>query len=276
MNVRTRADIALVAVVGDVETQLFDAFLEHYAALGVDELALGFVRGPATEELIRRCEARACRPYILNSGPWRVATSTWMRDELRRRARCDWHVLADVDEFQVYRGTLHAVIDGCESSHRPCAAGLLLDRLGTSSQVDAAPQTRSELDRSYPQGAFLTACVLGADARKVTLARRDLSVAVGSHHLGDGREFADAVPYPVHHFKWRAGTRDQLERRAARFAGSTSVYERAIHTEALRAIAFLSERPSAREAIVDHFHASIDDWPPDWEGRAAGVWGRWR
>jgi hypothetical protein len=46
---RTRADIALVAVVGDVEIELFDAFLEHYAALGVDELALGFVRGRASE-----------------------------------------------------------------------------------------------------------------------------------------------------------------------------------------------------------------------------------
>jgi hypothetical protein len=273
---RTRADIALVAVVGDVEIELFDAFLEHYAALGVDELVLGFVRGRASDALIRRCEARACRPYIVHPGPWRVATSAWMHDELRRRARCDWHVLADVDEFQAYPGTLRAAVDECESSHRSCAAGLLLDRLAASSRACTVPQTRSALDRACPHGAFLTACVLGADARKVTLARRDISVAVGSHHLGDDRDFAGAVPYPVHHFKWRAGAREQLERRAARFADSTSVYERAIHTEALRAVAFLSERPSARKAIVDHFPASLYDWPPDWERRAEGVWSRWR
>jgi hypothetical protein len=272
---RTRADIALVAVVGDVEIELFDAFLEHYAALGVDELALGIVRSRASEALIRRCEAKACRPYIVHPGPWRVATSAWMRDELRRQARCDWHALADVDEFQAYPETLRAAVDGCESSHRPWAAGLLLDRLAASSRVRAAPQTRSELDGAYPQGAFLTACVLGADARKVTLARRDISLAVGSHHLGDDRDFAVAVPYPVHHFKWRAGAREQLEWRAARFAGSTSVYERAIHTEALRAVAFLVG--AALGAVsVDHFSASIYDWPPDWERRAEAVWSRWR
>jgi hypothetical protein len=276
MSGRARADIALVAVVGDVDLKLFDAFLEHYEALGVNELALGFVCGRACKTLIRRCEARACRPYIVHPGPWRVSASTWMRDELRRKARCDWHVLADVDEFQAYPGGLRGAIDECESHHRACAAGLLLDRLELPTSVHGTPQTRAELDRAFPQGAFLTACVLGADARKVTLARRDIPVAVGSHHLGDDRVLAGAAPYPVHHFKWRTGIREQLERRAAHFASSTSGYERAIHAEARRAVAFLSRRQLAREAIVDHFPASIYDWPPDWEERAADVLSRWQ
>lgn len=143
MSGRARADIALVAVVGDVDLKLFDAFLEHYEALGVNELALGFVCGRACKTLIRRCEARACRPYIVHPGPWRVSASTWMRDELRRKARCDWHVLADVDEFQAYPGGLRGAIDECESHHRPCAAGLLLDRLELPSSVHTTPQTRT-------------------------------------------------------------------------------------------------------------------------------------
>jgi hypothetical protein len=276
MSRQTHAEIALVAVVGDVDTELFDAFLEHYTALGVDEIALGFVGAQTTDALIHCCEARAFRPYILHPGPWRVSTSTWIRDELRRMTRCDWHVLADLDEFHAYPRGLRAAIDACEGQPQPCAAGLLLDRLDASSRIDRTPQTLSQLDRSYPQGTFLTACVLGADARKVTLARRDISVAIGSHHLGDDRHFPGTVPYPVHHFKWRTGARQQLEHRAARFAASTSVYERAIHTEALRAVAFLKQKPSAREAIIDHFPASIYDWPPDWRRRAECVCNRWR
>lgn len=274
-----KPDITVVAVIGAVEVELLDAFVEYYHRLGVDDFAFAFhfperVVSDQTDALLRRCREIVGQPKMVTTGRWGAGTNETLRDQIRQSTHSDWHVLADIDEFQAFNESLHSTIDDCESTLAHYATGLLVDRLPAETESGSFRST-SELDRAYPIGCFLTAKVLGGDLRKVVLARRDVDVAPGNHYVRAQPNAPAASPVPVHHFKWRPCVRSYLETRAGLFSGSSDLHEQAMRNEATRALAFMSRDTRSQLASLDWFPASIDRWPHDWRELAGAITSRW-
>jgi hypothetical protein len=206
-----------------------------------------------------------------------VETNGLLRDELRARAAADWHLLADADEFQFHPGGARATLDRCRSSGIPFATGVLVDRLPAAGELQPAVGEPDELDRRFSVGCFLTATLLDADPRKVTLAHRDVQIGSPGNHFVAGRSPTEPPePMPVHHFKWRAGVSDYLLRRARSFAASPLHSELGVRREALRAVELLGAGFDAAAHGLLNFRASLGELPPHWDDAVAPIWRHWQ
>jgi hypothetical protein len=215
---------ALIAVIGPVEPALLTAWVGHYRVLGIERFHVAF-HFPEHVHDERRggLEAACCDlgivPGSVTRGPWHEDTNPRLRDALRERAGDGWHLLADSDEFHTYTAPLGEVLDEAEQSGPGTVGGLTLDRVtgdGTLTGWDPG----EGLDEAYPLGGFLTHLVLRGDPRKIVLAHSGVAVASGNHRAPEHRP-VNRPPVIVHHFKWRAGVQQDVERRAAHSADGT-------------------------------------------------------
>ena len=277
--------VALIAVVGPASHDLLEPFAAHYSSLGVTEwrVAVHFPAGTSTGDrtrLLTACRNAVGPPELISEGEWRVPTNPTLRDRLRARARAEWHVLADSDEFQFHPGGIHETIARCRAdggaARHQFATGLFVDRLSANGDASPGASTPTGLDTCFPLGSFLTAEILHADPRKVTIAHRDVEIGSGGNHFVWDDPIEAPAPMPVHHFKWRAGVHEYLEHRIRTFEDRTEPREHMVRAEAERALRFLS-RPEANghDGLV-RFPASLDELPADWWTISAAVWRRWQ
>lgn len=280
---RANPAISLVSVVGPVEAYLLDAFLDHYLSLGVGEILLALHLGPESardkeEELLRQTRGRAVVVEI-DRGPWRAETNPSLLKELRSRCRAEWHVIADTDEFHYHRGTLQERVAELERSSRTAATGLFWDRITSEGEL-RHPRPGESLDQAHPLGAFISPILLDADPRKITLARCDVELSSGNHHvLGAAREFVAEPPMPVHHFKWRGDCIDYLRGRITQFAGSRHREEMSVHDEAQEAVALFDDGGRLREALPPATcprPTILSRLPRGWLDIATPIWRYWQ
>lgn len=273
---------ALIAVIGPAAHDLVAPFAAHYAGLGITELRVAVHLPTGTSDADRERLLTACRdaigpPDIVSEGDWRVVTNGILRDRLRDRARADWHVLADADEFQFHPAGIEATIERCRAAGTPFATGLLLDRLTADGDPAPGASTPSRVDATFPLGCFLTAQVLDGDPRKVTLAHREVQIPSNGNHFASTPAGTEApAPTPVHHFKWRAGVRDYLAQRARWFEPSPERIEQIVGEEALRAVQWLGDASARADVRLTRFPASLRQLPSDWEALATPVWRYWQ
>lgn len=234
----------LVAVVGAVEPALFRAFVDHYAKLGVTrfEIAFHFVQSTPTglrEATLRESARLVGSPSSVSSGPWRAETNGLLRDRIRaNHAAGEWAVVTDVDEFQYHPVSVQEVTAMAARGGRATVEGLLFDRVAASGRPVAIDPSDG-IDKTYALGGFITHYLVGGDCRKVTLARSDVVLGSGNHHSPTHPARVGAPVSPVHHFKWRQGVIEYLERRAMSFEMSDIPDEISMRQECL--------------AILDHF-----------------------
>lgn len=273
----------LVSVVGRVDGYLLDGFLDHYSSLGVEEillaLQLGSERARKKEGELRGICAGRAEVVEIDRNPWRAETNGLLLKELRARSRAEWHVVADVDEFQYHASSIPERIARLELSLRSAATGLMWDRVTLNGEL-RHPRPTESLDEAYPVGAFMSPVVFDADPRKITLVRRDVALSSGQHHvLGDAGELLSEPPMPVHHFKWRGGCVAYLEERIEQFAGSRHREEMSVRDEALEVI----NRVDARGHFVGELppaayprRTTVGRLPDDWMKISAPVWQYWQ
>lgn len=207
----------LVAVIGPVEPELLRAFITHYRdRVGLRDFHLGFhftehAPRPVRDALISVCEELTGPPTIVSQGPWHETVHSELRDHLRVRAGAGWHVVADIDEFHDYPVPLPELIAAAEAAGSPVVGGLLFDRVAEDGAI--RPWSLEEgLEKAYPLGGYLTPRLLGGNPGKIVAAYSSVRLGLGSHRSLD--EFPLNRPLvPVHHFKWRAGILQDLERR---------------------------------------------------------------
>ncbi|MET7685784.1 hypothetical protein [Streptomyces sp. NPDC005423] len=273
----------LIAVVGGVEPALLTAWITHYRGLGVERFHLGF-RFPEHVTVDRRHQVQAaCRelgivPEVVSVGPWHEHTNPRLRDALRERAGAGWHLLADADELHTYPAPLHEVIAAAEASGTGTVGGLMLDRVTADGSLTGWEADRG-LDAAYPLGAFLTHHLLRGDPRKIVLAHSSVPVASGNHRA-EGHRPANQPPVVVHHFKWRDGVREDVERRAAYSAdGTWKTGSPARLAEARRLLEHLQRhggRIAVDSARLDFRPVSLASVPDWWAAQATRLVATWR
>jgi hypothetical protein len=274
--------VALIAVVGPAAHDLLEPFASYYNSLGVTEwrVAVHFPTGTSAGDrrrLLRACHSAVGHPELVSEGEWLVPTNGILRNQLRARARAEWHVLADADEFQFHPGGIGETIARCRAGAVRFATGLFVDRLSAAREPPAAARTPAGLDRRFPWGSFLTAEILRGDPRKVTLAHRDVEIGSdGNHFISDDPVIETPAPMPVHHFKWRAGVREYLEHRVRTFEHRSERMEQIVRAEAQRALALLGTDLAPGHGWPATFRTSLSQLPPDWTTISAPIWRQWQ
>ncbi|QNP70509.1 glycosyltransferase family 2 protein [Streptomyces roseirectus] len=275
----------VIAVIGPVEPELLATWVDHYRRLGAERFLLAFhfadhVPDRRRDELKATCEALGIAPAAVARGPWHEHTNTELRDMLRDRAGTGWHLLADADEFHTYPAPLAEVLAEAEVSGTGTVGGLMLDRVSADGRLTAwSPSPGSGLDVAYPLGGFLTHLLLRGDPRKIVLAHSSVTVDSGNHRA-EGHRPANRPPVVVHHFKWRCGVREDLERRAARTAdGSWQTRSPALLSEARRLLSHLSlhdGRIDVTAPDVPFRPVSLQETPLWWPEEATRLAATWR
>ncbi|MFH9658582.1 glycosyltransferase family 2 protein [Streptomyces sp. NPDC017248] len=274
---------ALVAVIGPVEPPLLAAWIRHYRKLGIERFLIAFHFPDYVPEIRRHHLQAAARevgviPAHTSAGPWHEHTNGELRDALRHRAGPGWHLLADADEFHQYPGPLHQVIFRAEATGHRVVGGLMLDRVTASGRLSGW-RPEGGLDLAYPLGGHLTHRLLHADPRKIVLARHDVTVASGNHRSPGHRPDPDRL-CAVHHFKWREGVRQDIERRAARSAdGTWQTASPARLAEARRLLSHLGEHGGNINTSDPRFafrRVSLARMPANWLAEARGIVTAWR
>ncbi|HXT91083.1 MAG TPA: hypothetical protein VN714_17670 [Trebonia sp.] len=227
--------------------------------------------------LLQTCRDLVGEPRVVSRGLWVEKTNSEIRDALRAQAGSGWQVFADIDEFHFYPSSLPAAIDEAENAGQLTIEGLLFDRVSRTGEISA--WDGAEIDRSYPLGGFFTHLITAGDSRKVMAARSGIPLGSGNHWAPGLRIGAGALPpLPVHHFKWRAGCLDYLEKRATAFRDSTVPSEVTMRRCCEAVFDHLS-RNSGRIAVDDPrlaFRAcSLTSLPPEWSYQAAQVSEYW-
>ncbi|MFJ8807551.1 hypothetical protein [Streptomyces sp. NPDC102490] len=203
---------------------MLTAWVDHYRSLGIERFVLGFHftdYAPADRRLALQtaCRELGITPAAISTGPWHEHTNTRLRDLLRVKAGDGWHLLADSDEFQVYPVPMDEVIAQAEQG-TGTVGGLMLDRVADDGTLTGWTFGVAGLDATYPLGGFLTHHLMRGDPRKVVLAHSRVPVDSGNHRA-EGHRPGNRPPVVVHHFKWRSGVAEDVERRALHSADGT-------------------------------------------------------
>ncbi|MFF6786840.1 glycosyltransferase family 2 protein [Streptomyces sp. NPDC012510] len=274
---------SLIAVIGPVEPALLAAWVTHYRAIGIERFLLAFhfpdhVAPERRHEVQAACRQLGIIPSAVSTGPWHEHTNPRLRDALRERAGAGWHLLADSDEFHAYPAPLEDVIAEAERSGTGTAGGLMLDRVAADGALTGW-KADDGLDATYPLGGFLTHRLLRGDPRKIVLAHSSVSVASGNHRA-EGHRPANQPPVVVHHFKWRDGVRQDVERRAEHSQdGTWQTASPARLAEAQRLLDHL-QRHGGRIAVdsprLNFRPVSLETVPTWWAAEATRLITTWR
>ena len=273
----------LVAVVGSVEPALLAAWTAHYRRLGIERFHLAFhfpdhVPDVWRHQLIAASHDLGVVPARISTGPWHEHTNTQLRDHLRHQAGTGWHLIADSDEFQTYSAPLSEMIDQAEAARQKVIGGLLLDRVTNDGRL-ALWRPETGLDRAFPLGGHLTHRLLKGDPRKIVLAHSSVTMTSGNHRAPGHKPAADMLAC-VHHFKWRSGVLDDLQRRVEQFtSGEWAEHTPAVRSEASRLLLHI-DRHNGRIDVSDprlgFRHVTLDRLPDDWAAEAARIATTWR
>jgi len=273
----------LVALIGPVEPDLLDAWVRHYRALGVEQFTLGFhfpdhVPDQTRQLVLETCRHSGITPALVSTGPWHEHTNPELTGELRAMAGDGWHLIADSDELHTYPAPLGEILGDCEHRGTKSVGGLMLDRVSLDGQLAGWNPTLG-LDASYPLGGFLTHGLLHADPRKIVLVQSGVVLSSGNHRA-PGHRPANRPPILVHHFKWRVGIRDDLERRERHsLDGSWHTDSPAIPAEARRLLDHLDQhdgRIDVDDPILHFEPVTLTEQPDWWAEQATAIVDTWR
>ncbi|MFG2972402.1 hypothetical protein ACGFYY_05270 [Streptomyces sp. NPDC048331] len=273
----------LVALIGPVEPELLETWLDHYRGLGIERFALGFhypdhVTQEVKDLLAEVCQRAGIAPALVREGPWHEHTNPRLTAELRTLAGQGWHLIADSDEFHSYPAPLPDVLNDAVYRGTLTVGGLMLDRVSANGALTGWDPIAG-LDSSYPLGSFLTHRLLQGDPRKVVLAHSSIALSSGNHRA-PGHRPVNRPPVLVHHFKWRSGIHEDLTRRYRHsLDGSWQTDSPAIPTEARRILEHLDDhdgRINVHDEQLGFRPVSLTRTPSWWAADATSIVETWK
>jgi hypothetical protein len=193
-------------------------FLQHYTKLGIQSFHF-IVQLYENRKLLAQVENLKTQFPIqihevlsdyISGGDVQIRMSE-IRCEIVPNA--EWSCLADPDEFQIYKKQLDKILDLCKHCNASHVSGLLVDRVARDGGL---PKINASLDleQQFPLVGNLTGALLGGCRNKVTLVRGDVATGPGQHFADEASVGLNSY-VDIHHFKWRAGLLEKLQRRVA-------------------------------------------------------------
>lgn len=133
----------------------------------------------------------------------------------------DWWIIADCDEFQVWREDPRRVIEEAEEQHCTFITGGFLDRIGENGTFPKIEGPGSNLDELFPLVGFFRYPISKACPNKVVAVKSGQMVCSGQHYAifpDGGNSWGSSDPrgyykakVQVHHFKWDFSVLERLQ-----------------------------------------------------------------
>lgn len=229
--------LRLVTVVGDFHKDLtLVQMLKHYKTMVDQEVIVHYVAGNKSPKEVAE-ESLAFSKYLQDNG---VSENTvintvtgpkydWDKvTEFYNSITCnplnnpdDWWIIADCDEFQIWREDPCYFIAEAEEQHCTFITGGFLDRIGEDGTFPEIKGPEDNLDELFPLVGFFRYPMSKACPNKVVAVKSGQKVCSGQHYaiFPDGRSSwgsTDPRGYykakvQTHHFKWDSTTLSRLE-----------------------------------------------------------------
>lgn len=211
--------IRLVTVVGH-GIELLPHFLSHYRCL-VDEINIvvySSVNYPDLEDDVKMVIKSYPTAKIVHTETWREFDwehVTFLYNKIKLTHPEDWWIIADVDEFQIYKEDVKTIVEDCEKNGWEFVTGGFIDRVGNDGEFPEIYDAAS-IWKQFPMAGFFRYPISKACPNKVTLCRGNIEISNGQHYAVIGGEttwkwrgWNHPLRYPidrnftqVHHFKW--------------------------------------------------------------------------
>jgi hypothetical protein len=242
------------------DAALLPHFVEYYSSLGVDAFIISIderVDGiwdvveriakllPANIELVPASERQRATGIEYNN-----------KEETRQRyiKQDDWIIPADLDEFIQFPRTLPQLIKEMNAEGATFIMGQFRDRIARHG-VLANTESEPSIWEQYPLECNISDLLVQCWCHKVTLCRGDCELSSGHHNV-----IRPAIPLisrrcVVHHFKWRQGLIEALNRRRKIYLQSGY----GAHGEADAVIDYMS----THGRIIPQEFGAVEGWRPD-------------
>lgn len=248
----------LVTVVGDFHKDLtLIQMLRHYRDMVDDVVVVHYITGDKKPSEFAK-ESLDFSEYLKKNGcSDRTVIHTvtgpkydWDRvTEFYNSITCnplnnpgDWWIIADCDEFQVWRDEPRNIIEEAEKLHCTFVTGGFLDRIGENGTFPEIKSPDDDLDKLFPLAGFFRYPMSGACPNKVVAVKSGQKVCSGQHYavFPDGtNSWGSQHPlrYPiekcfvvVNHMKWDSSILERLKETAESGCKYSEEYARMIES----------------------------------------------
>jgi hypothetical protein len=205
------------------DADLLPHFVDYYLSLGVDSFIIAIdERVPGiwarTETIAAKLPAKI-QLVPASERHRETGVEANNKEETRRRfvPPDDWMIPADLDEFIQFPCPLPQLIAEMEAANATFIAGYFSDRLADQG-VLAKTQPHPSIWAQFPLEAPVSEMLVQCRCQKVTLCRGNCELSSGHHQV-----IAPSFPLMprrclIHHFKWRQGIAEALQRRVDLYA----------------------------------------------------------
>ena len=235
---KKKPKIRLVTVVGDFHKDLtLVQMLKHYDPWVDQKVVVHYIAGDKTPTEVAQESLEFSEYLAKNNVAERVAIHTvtgkkydWDKvTEFYNSITCnplnnpdDWWIIADCDEFQVWRDEPKNIIEEARELNCTFITGGFLDRLGEGGTFPEIKGPEDNLDELFPLVGFFRYPLSNACPNKVVAVKSGQKVCSGQHYavFPDGTNSwgtQHPLRYPVekcfvqvHHFKWDSTVLDRL------------------------------------------------------------------
>jgi hypothetical protein len=168
----------------------------------------------------------------------------------------DWIIPADLDEFIQFPAPIERLISEMQKNDCTFIKGEFCDRISINGDLSKTLRTPS-IWQQYPLVCDISRQLIRCWCHKVTLCRGDCILSSGHHNvITPDRPFITRRSV-IHHFKWRAGLLEALQRRVA-------VYKRERwnnHRESERALRYFEKHGCVKLSDLTVRQGWIPDVP---------------
>lgn len=219
--------IRLVTVIGH-GTNLLPHFIKHYQTY-VDEINI-IVYETEQFPTIRNEVNKIIKDYdnvkIVRTHKDRIfdwGRVTMLYNYITNKQPNDWWVVADIDEFHLYKNDdLKSIIERCDKNGHILVRGGFIDRIGEGGEfVDL--QLDTSIWEQFPNAGFFRYPLSNANPNKICIMKGHVELTAGQHYAkidghttwrwqGWNHPLISATDnVQVHHFKWDKTSADRIK-----------------------------------------------------------------
>ena len=219
--------IRLVTVIGH-GTNLLPHFIKHYQTY-VDEINVIVYETeqfPKIHDEVKEIIKNYDNVNIVKTHKDRIfdwARVTMLYNYITNKQPNDWWVIADIDEFHLYKNdNLQSIIERCDENGHIIVRGGFIDRIGEEGEfVDI--QSDTLIWEQFPNAGFFRYPLSNANPNKICIMKGHVELTPGQHYAKiDGHTtwrwqgwnhplISTTDNVQVHHFKWDRTSIERIE-----------------------------------------------------------------
>lgn len=212
--------LRLCTVLGE-NLNFLTEYVQHYKKIGVSDFHF-IVHAPKQDEAFylkakQYLHQLGIKNVSRYDGVWNGLICTNLLNSLKKRYPDDWFIVADQDEFQIYKDNIFEIIKVAEQKNQTFISGILLDRVSLNGKL--SPSLGGNIWKKYPMCGFFSFPLTRANPYKIVLCKGNVELTEGQHGVALANEkypVRGDILCQVHHFKWTNLLKEKLNDRLKR------------------------------------------------------------